>query len=207
MAQAKKVESRPLGLVWLRGAYSVTAVGLRQALEIQAQVHIGEAPPEKEVPSCVVLCTDHIEGLSESIGRVKRLYPETPVLVFGTHVDLPLARAALQKGAQGFIHAGMMPDQIARAITIATKGEVVAPRELIRFLIDQEEPVDLGMLSTRQQEILELVGEGLTNAHIARRLFLSESTVKQHLRAAYKLMGVRNRTEATNYMRKVRSTG
>jgi DNA-binding NarL/FixJ family response regulator len=48
---------------------------------------------------------------------------------------------------------------------------------------------------------LELIVEGLSNTEIAGRLYLSESTVKQHLRAAYKLLGVSNRTEAAKTMR------
>jgi DNA-binding NarL/FixJ family response regulator len=58
-----------------------------------------------------------------------------------------------------------------------------------------------GELSARQREILELVVEGLSNAEIAGRLYLSESTIKQHLRAAYKVLGVHNRTEAAKTMR------
>ena len=46
------------------------------------------------------------------------------------------------------------------------------------------------------------VVEGLSNAEIGRRLYLSESTIKQHLRAAYKLLGVNNRTEAANLFRR-----
>jgi DNA-binding NarL/FixJ family response regulator len=48
---------------------------------------------------------------------------------------------------------------------------------------------------------LELAVEGLSNAEIAGRLYLSESTIKQHLRAVYKVLGVRNRTEAAKTMR------
>jgi DNA-binding CsgD family transcriptional regulator len=51
-------------------------------------------------------------------------------------------------------------------------------------------------LGHRKLEILRLVAKGLTNAQIAKRLFLSESTIKQYLRAAYKVLGVKNRTEA-----------
>jgi DNA-binding NarL/FixJ family response regulator len=60
---------------------------------------------------------------------------------------------------------------------------------------------DLEILSFRQRQILELVVEGLSNAEIAGRLYLAESTVKQHLRAAYKLLGVRSRTEAAKLIR------
>jgi DNA-binding NarL/FixJ family response regulator len=53
----------------------------------------------------------------------------------------------------------------------------------------------------RQREILEHLSEGLTNAQIAKRLFLTESTVKQYLRQAYKALGVSNRTEAARLIR------
>ena len=53
----------------------------------------------------------------------------------------------------------------------------------------------------RQREILEHLSEGLTSAQLAKRLFLTESTVKQHLRQAYKALGVSNRTEAARLIR------
>jgi DNA-binding NarL/FixJ family response regulator len=49
---------------------------------------------------------------------------------------------------------------------------------------------------------LELVAEGLTNAEIGKRLFLTESTIKQHLRGAYKILGVENRAQAAKVMRR-----
>jgi DNA-binding CsgD family transcriptional regulator len=58
------------------------------------------------------------------------------------------------------------------------------------------------LLSARQREVLELVAEGLPNAQIARRLFTTESTVKQHLHKAYKILGVRNRREAVKILEK-----
>jgi len=125
-----------------------------------------------------------------------------PILVFGTHLNLPLARDALQAGASGFVHAGMTPDQLLCAVAVATKGELVAPRELLGYLLDQDEPANLGALSARQREILGYVAEGLSNAEISRRLFLSESTIKQHLCAAYKLIGAGNRTEAAKLFRR-----
>jgi DNA-binding CsgD family transcriptional regulator len=64
--------------------------------------------------------------------------------------------------------------------------------------VDEESGPDsrTHLLSARQQEILELVAKELSNAQIAQRLFVTESTVKQHLYKAYKILGVRNRREA-----------
>jgi DNA-binding NarL/FixJ family response regulator len=119
-----------------------------------------------------------------------------PIVVFGPQLDLPLARDALQAGASGFVHAEMKPDQLLRALAVAAKGELVAPRELLGYVLTNDQSGDLAALSVRQREILGHVVEGLSNAQIGRRLYLSESTIKQHLRAAYKVLGVSNRTEA-----------
>jgi DNA-binding NarL/FixJ family response regulator len=195
--------AKPLGVVWIDCLRSVVSVGLVRALEEQARVvHQGAEPP-KEAPSCVILCLIGQEDLSEHVERIRELsWDAPPVLVFGSHLDLPLARDALKAGASGFVHAGMTPNQLLRAVAVATKGELVAPRELLKYLLTEEEPANLAALSARQREILGYVVEGLSNAEIGQRLFLSESTVKQHLRAAYKLLGVHNRTEAANLFRR-----
>jgi DNA-binding NarL/FixJ family response regulator len=182
----------------------VVTAGLLRTLEEHAQIHTGSEPPE-EVPSCIVLYTNGQENLSERVEQHRELSSYTsPILIFGSQLNLPLARDALQAGASGFVHAGMTPDQLVRAIAVATRGEIVTPRELVRYLIDEQmaESGSLSTLSTRQREILELVAEGLSNAEIAKRLFLSESTIKQHLRGTYKLLGVNNRTEAANLFRR-----
>jgi DNA-binding NarL/FixJ family response regulator len=140
------------------------------------------------------------KSLSEGVKQVREANPGASVLVFGLQLDLPLARAALRAGAHGFIHAAMRPEQIVRAIEMVAEGEIVVPRELLGYLVAKDS-ADLNVLSARQREILKLVGEGLTNAQIAKELLLSESTVKQHLRAAYKVLGVKNRTEAAKLIR------
>lgn len=97
----------------------------------------------------------------------------------------------------------MKPDQVLRALSVACEGEVVAPRSLLERLIagEGEPSANLGALSARQREVLELVADGLTNAQVGKRLFLTESTVKQHLRSAYKILGVHNRAQAARIAR------
>ena len=193
---------RPLGLVWIDCPRSVVSTGLVRALEKRATVHQGLKPP-RDVPSCIILCANSHEGLSERVEYYKELNPDAPpIVVFGPQLDLPLARDALQAGASGFVHAEMMPDQLVRALAVVARGELVAPRELLGYVLSKDRPADLDSLSVRQREILGHVVEGLSNAEIGRRLYLSESTIKQHLRAAYKLLGVSNRTEAANIFRR-----
>ena len=190
----------PLRLAWIDCPYPVAAIGLAQILKSEALLHIGREPPE-EAPSVVIFGFGGPEGLLEGVKRIRKQSQNAVIIVFGLHLDLSAARTALRAGARGFIHAGMQPKQIVRAVEVALEGEIVAPRQLLEYLISNDDLVDLSILSKRQREILELVVEGLANAQIAKRLYLTESTVKQHLRAAYKALGVKNRTEAARLVR------
>jgi DNA-binding NarL/FixJ family response regulator len=195
--------NKPLGLVWvLSPSYSITMAGLKKVLEGKAEVHIGGQSCAGS-PSCVVLYAGGMqeEGCLESMGPIRELYPEVPLLVLGSQLDLGLASSALKHGADGFVHAMMHPAQVLRAVEVVQKGELAAPMGLLRYLLSQKENPKIGDLSARQREILEMVVEGLSNAEMAGRLYLAESTIKQHLRAAYRVLGVRNRTEAAKTMR------
>ena len=191
---------KPQGLVWIDCSYPVVAAGLKSGLERHARVHLGSSPPQDDVPSSAIFDAGGVKGLSEGIKGMQEVNPEMSNLVFSLRVDLLLARAALRLGARGFVHAGMEPEQIARAVEVAARGEIVAPRKLLEFLLANEDPADLDALTPRPRDILGLVAEGLSNAEMAGRLLLSESTVKQHLRAAYKTLGVKDRKEAAKFV-------
>ena len=194
---------KPLGLVWvLTSSYPLIAAGLEKILEGMADVRIGGNSVAAGIPSCVVLYADGTEdGFLDRMRRVHELYLDVPLLVCGPRLDPALACVALKNGAAGFVHAAMEGEQVLKAVEVAQKGELAAPRELISYLLSQDEPPEVGDLSVRQREVVELVAEGESNAEIAGHLYLSVSTIKQHLRAAYKLLGVRNRTEAAKKIR------
>lgn len=200
MSGSTGLEFKPSEVVWISGSLPIVVLGLKRALENTMMVHTGHDLPNR-TPACIVYCSNDTKDLSQGVKHLQELNSEAPILVFGIQIDLELAKAAFKMGARGFIHAGMMPDQIARAITVASRGEIVAPRQLLENLLVEGDPVHFNILTSRQREILELLADGLSNAQIAQRLYLSESTVKQHLRAAYKTLGVNNRTEAANLFR------
>ena len=194
--------ARPLGVVWVVTSYPLVVAGLEKTLEGMAEVRTGDSVAADGL-SCIVLYTDGTEvGFVGDLKRLRDLHPGLPLLVFGARLDLELAKTVLENGADGFVHAGMDREQVIKAVEVAQRGELVAPRQLLRYVLSHGKTTDVEDLSPRQREILALVAEDLSNAEIAKRLYLSESTVKQHLRSAYKSLGVRNRIEAAKLVKK-----
>jgi DNA-binding NarL/FixJ family response regulator len=204
---AEDSAARNLGFVWVVCSYSVASAALCHELK-KAGINYGIEPPSGGVPDCVVLGVQAVEDLPEAMGRVHEkgtgeASGASPIIVFAPQNDSKLAEASLRRGARGFVHAEMTPKQILRALSAVSRGKIAAPRGLLEILLAEERSnlVDLDALSARQRETLELVAEGLTNAQIAKRLYLAESTVKQHLVGAYKALGVRNRAQAVQVLR------
>jgi DNA-binding NarL/FixJ family response regulator len=207
-------------LIWVKSNASLASVGLATTLKSEFRVHRGATlpPTASGSPSAVICCLDGCEeqeDVASLVRTTKAEVPEAAVLVLSPSLELQLICAAVSEGARGILHPGAPPGQLARALSVVLRGEMALPRNLLKAWIDwlneQQRVPDLSALSERKLEILELVAEGLSNAQIARRLYVSESTVKQHLRAAYKLLGAKNRREASSIVwqvqRQVRKKG
>ncbi|MFE1801241.1 response regulator [Streptomyces sp. NPDC059517] len=112
--------------------------------------------------------------------------------------------AALRAGASGFLLKDMRPGELVDAIRLTARGDaLLAPavlsRVLDRFLRttpDPAPPPALRELSGREREVLTLIGQALSNAEIARRLRVSEATVKNHVTAVLRKLGLRDRVQA-----------
>ena len=205
-------DPKPSDLVWVKGSPSVASVGLARALQGKFRIHREQKPPAApESPSAVLCCLDgseQEEDIASLVQSVKEEVPEAAVVVLSPTLELSLTCAAVSAGARGFLPAGISPQQLARAISVVLRGEMALPREILQAGIERlnehQRAPDLSVLSERQLEVLELVGAGLPNVQIAKRLYLSESTVKQYLRGAYKALGVKNRQEARRIVRRAR---
>jgi DNA-binding NarL/FixJ family response regulator len=108
--------------------------------------------------------------------------------------------AALDAGAVGYLLKDVEPDELARAIHAAARGQSPLHPRAARELIDQRQ--ELGpQLTAREEEVLALLAHGLPNKLIARRLAISERTVKGHLTRVFERIGVTDRTQAALWAR------
>jgi DNA-binding NarL/FixJ family response regulator len=112
--------------------------------------------------------------------------------------------AALRAGASGFLLKDTPPDELVQGIRVVASGNALLAPSVTRRLIDefaQSAPpetadIPLHALTEREQEVLKLVAQGLSNAEIAAQLVVEESTVKTHVRHVLQKLGLRDRVQA-----------
>ncbi len=111
--------------------------------------------------------------------------------------DRPRIVGALEAGACGYLLKDVEAEQVAEGIRAAARGESpLDPRAARTILTARTAPDPLAALSAREREVLELLVEGLPNKLIARRLEISEKTVKSHLTSIFRALDVTDRTQA-----------
>jgi DNA-binding NarL/FixJ family response regulator len=145
-----------------------------------------------------------LDGL-ELLRAVKGEWAEMPVIMLSTYENAPYVKRALADGAAGYLLKDATPEDLAQAIKVAMSGSgnVLSPRVIQNLFDDQESSGPNGSgrrneysLTQREHDILALLSEGRSNREIAQHLYLSEKTVKAHLAAIFRKLGVTNRTQA-----------
>jgi DNA-binding NarL/FixJ family response regulator len=149
-----------------------------------------------------------VDGL-EATRRILAGNPTTPAgeptrIIILTTFDLDqYVYAALAAGASGFLLKDVTPDHLISAVRLVRTGDaLLAPaitRRLVARFARPEPPVphpELGALTPREQEVLTLLGGGLSNAELAGTLCLSEATVKTHVTRILTKLGLRDRVQA-----------
>jgi DNA-binding NarL/FixJ family response regulator len=132
---------------------------------------------------------------------------DLPRVLMLTTFDLDeYAFAALKAGASGFLLKDVPPDELLFAIRAVHSGDAVVAPSTTRRLIDRFAPMlpadaaagppDLGELTERERQVLILVAQGLSNAELAKQLFVSEATVKTHVGRILAKLGLRDRVQA-----------
>lgn len=147
----------------------------------------------------LILLDIKLQGLNglEGIALLKRKWPETPVLVLSADDAPETAQLARERGARSFISKGDTADNILAAILSVLRGEA-DDAEMPAQQMQEKTRANAAkpLLTPRQYEVLDLVCQGLSNKLIARRLDLSENTVRCHVQVVLTTLQVSNRSEA-----------
>jgi DNA-binding NarL/FixJ family response regulator len=133
----------------------------------------------------------------EATRRIVAQAPATRVVVLTSFSDNTRVLEALDAGARGYVLKDAEGTEVVRAVRAAARDEApLDPRVARTVLARGRTGGALSGMTTREREVLELLGSGLANKAIARRLEISEATVKAHLTRIYKQIGVVDRTQA-----------
>jgi two-component system response regulator DesR len=179
----------------VRGALSAL-LGLEPDLEVVAEVGSGDEVLPAVLahhPDVALLDVEMpgIDGITAT-AEVRRAAPDTRVLIVTTFGRPGYLRRALQAGASGFVVKDTPAAQLADAVRRVHAGlRVVDPMLATDSLVAGESP-----LTARETEVLQAARDGSSVAAIARRLFLSDGTVRNHLSSAIGKTGATNRAEA-----------
>ena len=137
-----------------------------------------------------------VDGI-DAIRRLKDAGSNANVVVLTTFSDRDRILGALDAGALGYLLKDAEPDEIVRGVRAAAAGQSpLAPRAAQELISERAETRTDVELSPREREVLGLVAEGLPNKLIARRLEISERTVKAHLTSVFAQIDVTDRTQA-----------
>ncbi len=162
-----------------------------------ALAQVAHCAPDVVVVDLKLTASTDYEGM-RLIGEIKRWNPEVAILVLTTFLDDDLVIRAVRAGAQGYVVKDVDTTELVRAIrALSSGGSAFDPRSataVMRTMTGQHNAAD--ELTEREREVLRLLADGLSNTAIGQRLYISESTVKFHIRNLIRKLGVTKRTDA-----------
>jgi DNA-binding NarL/FixJ family response regulator len=179
--------------------------GLRRALESEGVKVLGEAADGDEgvkialatKPDVVLMDvsmpgTDGIEATRKLVGADNRMR----VVMLTMHIDRDVIDRAIKAGAVGYLTKDASINEVLEAIRLAANGDrPMSPRLAAAMLTEVHNDAE-PIISAREEEVLQLVADGLGTTEIAERLYISQKTVKNHLASIYEKLNARDRTQA-----------
>ena len=187
--------------------HSMVRQGLRMFLGLDPELEVvGEASNGDEAVRMArqlrpdVVLMDLVMPGMDGIAATKVIrddLPETEVLALTSVLEDALVVGAVRAGAIGYLLKDLQGDELCRAIKAAAAGQVqLAPQAAARLMREISSPERPETLTGRENEVLRLLSQGLSNKEIAQHLALGEKTIKTHVSHILVKLGVQSRTQA-----------
>ncbi len=191
--------------------HDVVRRGLKSVLELESDVSVVAEASDRHGALEAIATTQSdivlldlklgIGGPSEGLDLLEEIigiHPELAVVVFTAFLNRELAAEAIKRGARGYVQKDVDVVELLRILRDVHGGGAGFDSQTARVLIARDQ-VSETQLSERERSILTLVAQGCTNREIAERCFLSESTVKYHIRAMFHRFGMGHRSELARW--------
>ncbi len=179
--------------------------GLRRALEAEGMTVVGEAGDGAAAVRLAldlhpdVVLMDVTMPIVDGIEATRRLIDADArqrVVMLTMHVEHSVIDRALRAGAVGYITKDSTISEVVAAIKLAANGDRPMSPTLATALLDGARDAEGSVISAREEEVLQLIADGLSTPEIAARLYISQKTVKNHLASIYEKLHARDRTQA-----------
>lgn len=190
--------------------HPIVRVGMRASLGEFPDIEVvGEAKTGGEVIPLVTRLRPNLVFLDlylpdqhglEILKTLTAEFPETRVIILSSLEDPLVIRSVLQAGAAGYLFKDSQPDELHHAISKVCGGERYFTPKVALLLVGQEDtPVSEDALTDRENQVLDLVAEGLSSKEIAEKLSISPRTVEKHRERIKEKLGVHTTAELTRF--------
>jgi two-component system, NarL family, response regulator DegU len=184
--------------------------GLRRSMETYGFVVVGEASDGEEgvrmaqalLPDVVLMDVTMpvLDGV-EACRRIRQNCRNTRVVMLTMHADRQVISNAMRFGASGYLVKDSSTDEVAEAIRAAANGDGAITPDLAKSMLRESKllmapTVGESLISKREEEVLQLVADGLSTTEVATKLYISVKTVKNHLASIYDKLDTADRTQA-----------
>ena len=136
--------------------------------------------------------TDGIDATRQIVGADNRMR----VVMLTMHIDRDVIDRAIKAGAVGYLTKDSSVSEVVEAVRLAANGDRPMSPSLAEAMLNEARKDTESIISTREEEVLQLVADGLGTTEIAQKLYISQKTVKNHLASIYDKLNARDRTQA-----------